>query len=208
MIAGAIKRIGKLLLLPVVRERGPGVGAYLTFDDGPHVDHTRPILAALDQAGVKATFFMIGEEMERYPELVTEVKSRGHAIGLHSYAHRHPGQLRMSELMADLRRAADVASRFGIPFHFYRPPYGELSIFQILWCAWHRVRIVLWSQESRDSFAGSADEVIVAVEAMRVKDGDILLFHDDTPVTVAALPAVLQRLIGAGVRFAVLGEAG
>lgn len=204
MIPGTLKGVVKRMLSPWILSCGSASGIHLTFDDGPHPEYTRPILDALQRHNAKATFFMVGLEMERYPDLVGEVLARGHAIGFHSYAHRHPKELSMDQSVADLRRSRDVAKRFGLRFRYYRPPYGELSFAEILWCAWNGVRIVLWSRESRDSFVARPEDLVMWIDGLTTRDGDILLFHDDTSVTAAALPAVLERLSARGVQLLAL----
>ena len=180
-----IKALLRKLLSPVLRYRGDAPGLYLSFDDGPHPVVTPQVLDALERGGVKATFFMIGQEMERHPALVAEVRERGHAIALH-------GRMRA------------VAARFGVRLRSYRPAYGELSVLRIAWCLLNRVKIVMWSFETRDSFVQQASELEARVTPQALTDGDILLFHDDTPVTAQALPRLLDNARAAGLRFGVL----
>lgn len=200
------KRVAKYLLSPWIRSRGPRACIYLTFDDGPDAMHTRAILDVLRRYGVKATFFMIGEEMERHPDIVAEVRAQGHVIGFHSYRHRHLSEHAGTELLDDLRQTAAVAQRFGLGFKLYRPPYGELSLRRLLWCALRGVRIVMWSLESRDSFVATAGELTQQLAPGRVRGGDIILLHDDTAVTVTALPAVIEGLQREGFRFGALAK--
>lgn len=200
------KRLAKFLLSPWIRSRGPRGCVYLTFDDGPDATHTRAVLDALRRYHVKATFFMVGEEMERRPDIVAEVRAQGHVIGFHSYSHRHLSDHSGTEALDDLRQTAAVAQRFGLEFKLYRPPYGELSWRRVLWCAWHGVRIVMWSLDSRDSFVATAGELTQQLAPGRVRDGDIVLLHDDTAVTVTALPGVIEGLQHEGLRFGVLAK--
>ncbi|MEO8152859.1 MAG: polysaccharide deacetylase family protein [Rhizobacter sp.] len=201
------KTLLRWLLRPVLRYRGDPGQMYLTFDDGPHPEVTPRILDTLDQCGVKATFFMIGQEMERYPAIVEQVLDRGHAVALHGFTHRHGPDMSWREQLDDLRRMRAVAQRFGVVLRSYRPAYGDLSVLRIVWCALHRVRIVMWSFESRDSFVKSETELADRVTPQALSAGDILLFHDDTPVTAQALPGLLQRAQGAGLRFGTLESA-
>lgn len=199
-----LKRVAKLLLSPWVRSRGPRGSIYLTFDDGPVPAHTRVVLDALRRYDAKATFFMIGEEMERYPDIVAEVRTQGHVIGFHSYHHRQLLEQTGAEMLDDLRQTAGVAQRLGLAFTLYRPPYGEMSLRRVLWCALRGVRIMMWSLESRDSFVATTEELLQQLAPGRVRDGDIILLHDDTAVTVTALPTILDRLQRGGFRFGVL----
>lgn len=194
MIRSFVKRCAWFLLRPVVRRAGPGQHVYLTFDDGPHPRLTPRLLDTLAQARVQATFFMTGELMQQHPELVHRVRQHGHTIGLHGSEHRHVHALSLREQLRDLRAMARTAQRFNLPFRFYRPPYGELSLTRIAWCAVHRVRIVMWTIDSGDSRAASAQALQEQYAHWVVRGGDVVLFHDDSEATVDALPALLDRL--------------
>lgn len=193
MDSSLLKKIAWLLLHPVVRHRGPRERVYLTFDDGPHPQLTPRLLDALSRAGVQATFFMTGDLMQRHRELVQRVQQHGHTIGLHGSDHSHVGQLSVREQLHDLREMAQTARHFGLPFRFYRPPYGELSVVRILWCWLHRVRIVMWTVDSRDSHAASAQALQDQCAHWVIRGGDVVLFHDDTEATVDSMPALLDR---------------
>jgi peptidoglycan-N-acetylglucosamine deacetylase len=202
-----IRKLARFLLSPVLCYRGASDSLYLTFDDGPHPEVTPRILDTLGRCKVKATFFMIGQEMERHPSVVEQVRACGHSVALHGYAHRHGNDMSWREQLLDLRRMRAVAQRFGVPLRSYRPAYGELSLLRLAWCAWHGVRIVMWSFESRDSFVKSEAELAARVTPQALTAGDIVLFHDDTPVTAQALDGLLERALGAGMRFGTLEAA-
>jgi peptidoglycan-N-acetylglucosamine deacetylase len=197
----ALKSLARALLRPWVRHEGPPEGVWLTFDDGPDPATTPRVLDALDAAGVQATFFMIGREMERHPTLVEAVRRRGHGVALHGFDHRHAADLSWREQWADLQRMRAVAARFGVRLRWYRPPYGELTVLRLLWCMAHGVRIVMWSFESRDSFVPDAAALVARVVPQALRAGDIALFHDDTPLTADALPAILAGARAAGLAF-------
>ena len=181
------------LLRPVVQHRGPADHVYLTFDDGPHPQHTPRLLDLLQQARVRATFFMTGDMMLRHPELVQRVRDLGHTIGLHGSQHQHLSELSLRGQWRDLRAMARTAQGFGLPFRFYRPPYGELSVTRILWCWLHRVRIVMWTLDSGDSFAADSQALQEQSAQWVVGAGEVVLFHDDTAATVDSMPALLDR---------------
>lgn len=193
MIRPLAKRLAWFLLRPVVRRSGPGSHVYLTFDDGPHPQLTPRLLEALARAKVQATFFMTGDLMQRHPQLVHRVREHGHAIGLHGSDHSHVHQLSLREQLADLRAMRQTARGFGLPFRLYRPPYGELSLTRIVWCWLHRVRIVMWTLDSNDTFAPSAQALQDQCAHWVVRGGDVVLFHDDAPATVDSLPALLDQ---------------
>ena len=101
----------------------------LTFDDGPHRDGTPAVLAELDRVGASAVFFVCGEQVERYPELVSEIVAAGHELGLHGYRHWTRLQWGGRLLADDMRRArAAVSDAAGIEPRLYRPPLGVFSL--------------------------------------------------------------------------------
>jgi peptidoglycan/xylan/chitin deacetylase (PgdA/CDA1 family) len=192
--------------LPNVRASKDSQAVYLTFDDGPDPEGTPVLLDALRESRVRATFFMLGEAMDRYPDLVERVKADGHAIGLHGYAHLHNRQVPISAAWRDLRRMSDVARRHNVKLTWYRPPYGELTISALLWSWFTRTQIVMWNRDSRDFDAVSAD--VLSADLMRETphSGDIVLFHDDSATSALALRRVLPVWKKHGVVFRTLNE--
>ncbi len=191
----------KALLWPVVRWRGSGSHVYLTFDDGPSTVGTERILDALDAARVKATFFLTGSEILRHPALARAVRDRGHRIGSHGFEHRHVADMSWREQILDLRRMRDLSVSSDLGINCYRPPYGELSVLRILWCAWTGMKVIMWSLDSGDSHVDAAGKVEGRVAAHTVGSGDILLFHDDSAITAELLPGILERLKLSGSTF-------
>lgn len=194
----------KRLLWPLVITRGPRGHVYLTFDDGPHPECTPAILDVLDSHRVKATFFMTGSLIEQYRGLAAEVVARGHTVGYHSYQHVHRSAHTIGSAIRDLESMRRFPGRLNTSIRHYRPPYGELSVVRLLWCLLHGVRVTMWSLDSQDSTINSADELVRRVSPETVRNGDVILFHDDYKVTVDALPLILKNLRSAGFSFAAL----
>jgi len=184
-----------------------GSGIALTFDDGPHNHGTPAVLEALDARRAVATFFLVGEQVERHRSLAAEVSAAGHTIGVHGYRHtlllrRSPGAVR-----EDLRRAADViGSVTGTEPRLYRPPYGVFSgpaLLHVRRLGWQPL---LWSRWGRDWEAGATPEGIATRATRGLVDGDVVLLHDadhySSPDswrrTAAALPFVLEAAAAAG----------
>jgi len=176
--------------------------AAITFDDGPHPEGTQAVLEQLARAGARATFFMVGEQVDRNPSLAAEVAAAGHAIASHGY--RHHNQLRRSrrDLEHDLARAeAAIAEATGRRPLLYRPPYGIFSWYGIE-LAWRGWTPLLWSRWGRDWAARATPESIAAKVTEHLEAGDVLLLHDaDTYSaagshlrTAAALPRVLEQV--------------
>jgi peptidoglycan/xylan/chitin deacetylase (PgdA/CDA1 family) len=201
---GAARGLLKRLLSPLMTIRGPRGFVYLTFDDGPVPDYTPQILEVLEAHSVKATFFMVGALIERHPDLAAQVVAKGHTAGYHSFLHRHVRDLSIKDMVRDLETIRNVPGWTGAPMRHYRPPYGELSVVRLLWCLINRIGVAMWSLDSGDSAALTADQLVLRLSPESVRDGDVILFHDDSKVTVEALPRILQNLHEAGYSFAAL----
>jgi peptidoglycan/xylan/chitin deacetylase (PgdA/CDA1 family) len=188
----------------------PGTVA-LTFDDGPHPEGTPAVLEILAAAGVRATFFLVGEQVLRAPALAGEIVAAGHAVALHGHRHRNLLRVPPQALAQDLDRGADaVAQAAGVEVGLHRPPYGIYS-----WTALHAVRRrgwapVLWSRWGHDWRRRVTPAAIAAEVTAGVGAGDVLLLHDADDYsapgswrrTVAALPRVLDAVAEAGLGFA------
>ncbi len=190
----------------IVRTRMPRRGGcvYITFDDGPHPVHTRQLLALLETHGAKATFFLIGEQARNHPEVVREIVAQGHAIGNHSMTHPRMPSLPARAQLDDIARADAVLKPFnGQQRQIYRPPNGRATVAAIVSSMWHGRSIVLWNIDSLD-YRLNADQVTARLLDARIREGDILLFHDDSEVALAALETLLPLWTGTGLRFAAI----
>jgi peptidoglycan/xylan/chitin deacetylase (PgdA/CDA1 family) len=180
----------------------------LTFDDGPHPAGTPAVLAALERAGARATFFLVGEQVARHPALAREVAEAGHGVALHGDRHRCFLRLTAAQLRDDLARGHDaIAGATGVEPTLHRPPYGIYS-WPGLAVARTRWRPVLWSRWARDWRADATPASIAERAAAGVVDGDVVLLHDADHYsapgshvrTAAALPAILDELARRGLR--------
>lgn len=181
----------------------------LTFDDGPHPDGTPAVLEALERAGARATFFLVGEQVARRPALAAEIAAAGHQIALHG--HRHRNQLRVppGQLADDLDRASQViADATGAEPVAYRPPYGIFSPAGLVLVRRRGLRPLLWSRWGRDWRALATPGSIAAGLTRDLEPGDVLLLHDadfysaegSWRRTVAALPRVIDEIAERGLR--------
>ncbi|HET8898235.1 MAG TPA: polysaccharide deacetylase family protein [Rhodanobacteraceae bacterium] len=196
-----------LALLPpaLVRVRGAAHAGtrYLSFDDGPHPQHTPDLLDLLAQHDIKATFFLVGSEAERYPALVERMVADGHRIGNHSHTHPQFGALDIAAQLDEIDRCDRVLTRFdGRVRHPFRPPRGELSLALLWQCARRRQGIVYWSRDSLDYRSGEAPAALAErLRTAPLAAGDILLMHDDAACAAAILRALLPEWLAAGFRF-------
>ena len=180
----------------------------LTFDDGPHPSQTQRILDILDRYGVKATFFMIGVNVENYPEVAKDVVARGHEIGNHTYSHLHLKQLGAGGLTAEVEKCEDVLEDLcEYRPHLFRPPEGYLSdgVFE---CAEQGdYSLILWSVDTRDWEIKNASQIAEKV-LTNVKTGDIILMHDYVyhSKTPEALEILLPKLLALGYEPVTVGK--
>ena len=199
-LAPVVPVVGAALAIPMRLDTAPGVA--LTFDDGPHPQGTPATLEVLRGAGVPATFFLAGEQVERDPALAAEIVAAGHEVGLH--CHRHRNQLRLApwQIADDMRRGEAAIVDAGVPApRLYRPPYGIFSGAGLL-LARRRYQLLLWTRWGRDWSAGSTPASIAAKATERTDPGDVILLHDADHYsdpgswrnTTEALPRILETL--------------
>lgn len=184
--------------------RGPrdARGVALTFDDGPSPEHTPKILDMLDRAKAKATFFVIGRKAEAHPELVKEIVRRGHAIGLHGYAHDRLFSLRSPTVVrADLARGLAVLEDIlGERPTMFRPPIGHTSPRIATVVDELDLTVVGWSVRALDGLASAKAEKIAARVVPALEDRAIVLLHDAAenddrvPASLDALPKILDAM--------------
>jgi peptidoglycan-N-acetylglucosamine deacetylase len=185
-----------------------GGGWALTFDDGPHAQGTPAVLELLASRGVRATFFLVGEQVLRNPAIPGEIVAAGHGIGLHCHRHRNLLRLAPWQVREDLTRAqAAIEDATGISPVLYRPPYGVLNATALRLARRAGRRTLLWTHWGRDWEARATPESIAARVTDDVEEGSILLLHDADDYsaagswrrTVLALPRVLDVLAERGI---------
>jgi peptidoglycan/xylan/chitin deacetylase (PgdA/CDA1 family) len=164
------------LMLPRILPAG---GVALTFDDGPHPEGTPAVLDVLARAGVRGTFFVIGEQVRRRPELVARAAAAGHAIALHGDRHRL--QLRMSDAAVadDLKRGiAAIEDATGVTPGWHRPPFGIYSAGGLRAARAAGLAPLLWSRWGKDWRRLTTPRRIAARATRGVIPGDVILLHD------------------------------
>jgi peptidoglycan/xylan/chitin deacetylase (PgdA/CDA1 family) len=187
-----------------VLSRGPrdARGVALTFDDGPSPEHTPRVLALLDEAGVKATFFVIGHKAKAHPALIKRIADEGHALGVHGYAHDRLFSLRTPDVVrADLARAIEaIEAATGQVPTLFRPPVGHTSPRMASALKSFDLRVIGWSARGLDGLRGARAERVARRIVPRLRDGAIVLLHDAAelddfePASVKALPKILEAM--------------
>jgi peptidoglycan/xylan/chitin deacetylase (PgdA/CDA1 family) len=154
-------------------------GVALTFDDGPHPEGTPAVLDLLARAGLKATFFVIGEQVERRPELAREIASQGHVVALHGYRHRLQLRLSAEQLRADLDRGLHtIEGAIGARPEHHRPPYGVYSPAGLALTIGSGLKPLLWSRWGKDWRRFTTPGRIASRATRNLRPGDVILLHD------------------------------
>jgi peptidoglycan/xylan/chitin deacetylase (PgdA/CDA1 family) len=193
--------------IPRGKGRAPKVVA-LTFDDGPWPHSTDRILAILRRFHVRATFFMVGTQVESYPGIVRRVAAGGHEIGNHSFDHPDGfASLEDGHIAEEMAQTiAELADLGAVPTAF-RPPGGSYDDGVVEEARSQGMRVVLWDVDPRDWVSGVPAKLIASSVLRKVQPGSIVLLHDgggDAAHTIKALPDVIRKLRHRGYRFVVI----
>jgi peptidoglycan-N-acetylglucosamine deacetylase len=174
----------------------------LTFDDGPHPEHTPRLLEVLGNHGIVSTFFVVGQQARRYPELVRRLAAEGHVVGHHSYYHAHPGRTSARQLLEEVQQTSDLLSGLlGQAPELFRPPHGKLTGAK-LWQLWRAGQtVVLWNVDPKDFALHSAGEALTWFQSRPLQGGDIVLFHDTHPFAAEILPELIRATRQRGLSF-------
>lgn len=175
----------------------------LTFDDGPRRGTTDLLLDGLKERGVKATFFLVGTQVELAPELVERMAAEGHQLGVHTFDHERVTDLTKEGFLRQVegtrRRLYELVGEREL---WLRPPFGILNDNT---CLWADSPIVLWSVDPED-WKDTDVQRIRSHIVSSAQDGDIILLHDIYPSSVQAALAVIDDLQAQGCRFVTVAE--
>src|SRR6266704_6626783 len=188
-----------------VHVNGPYIA--LTFDDGPSAKLTPKLLDLLAAHHIKATFFVIGENVAEHPEIVERAAHEGHEIGNHSWSHPNFAKMSDEGVRRELRRTDDaIKSAIGARPTLLRPPYGSLTARQKRWI--HDefgYQIILWDVDPFD-WKRPGPAVVRNRILQETRPGSIVLSHDIHPGTIEAMPSTLDALEAKGFKFVTVSE--
>lgn len=185
------------------RVGGEGRSVCLTFDDGPIPEVTPWVLDMLDRYEVKATFFMVGDNVRKYPHLYEEVKRRGHAVGNHTMHHLQGLKVSAKEYIQDI----DIANEL-IQSRLFRPPHGFITMKQARMVG-ERYLLVMYDLITRDYSHKLTSKQVFDNVRRYSRDGSIIVFHDSVkskPRLVEALPRSIEWLKSEGYSFRLIDE--
>jgi peptidoglycan-N-acetylglucosamine deacetylase len=179
----------------------------MTFDDGPSAENTPRLLEMLKQRNIKATFFLIGQNVAANPDLVRRILADGHEIGNHSWTHPQLSKLSDDRVTMEITKTQDaIKDASGFTPTLLRPPYGAITPRQREWVEDRfGLNVILWSVDPFDWKRPGAS-VITQRILSQVRPGAIILSHDIHKQTVDAMPATLDGLIAKGYKFATVSQ--
>lgn len=182
---------------------GPPSGPviYLTFDDGPHPVHTAEVLDVLRRYGARATFFVVGRMVERFPHLFNRILLEGHTVANHTWNHENLAKLSGEAIDGTIERTQEILG--GNATACMRPPYGAIDALARERAEEHGLDVIMWSASANDWMDLTPETIAERIVAGAV-DGGIILMHDgggDRSRTVQGLDLALQQVWDQGMRF-------
>lgn len=179
----------------------------LTFDDGP-TENVDQLLPLLDQYKAKATFFLIGKDIEKHPEEAEKLVEAGHQIGNHTYSHERMVLKSPSFIKEEIEKTDELIRKSGYKGEIdFRPPYGKKLIGLPYYLAKHNRETIMWTLEPETYYVNAEDKVKNVLD--NIKPGSIILLHpmyDQTDGTIQVIEEILQELTKEGYAFVTVDE--
>ncbi len=180
---------------------------YLTFDDGPVPEATDFVLETLEAYNAKATFFCVGENVQKHTSIFNRVVDRGHQIGNHTHNHLNGRKVKNSNYMDNVAKCEEVFSdHLENPVKLFRPPYGRIRNSQIRQLT-PKQKIVMWDVLSGDFDLSLPKEVCLSKSISHTKNGSVIVFHDSLKTITTlryVLPKYLEHFENLGYSFDVI----
>ena len=191
---------------PVERPKVQSKYIALTFDDGPHIEYLYKILGVLDKNNAKATFFVVGKMVKKYPFLLEEITKRGNGVGSHTYNHPNLTSLTKDEIIKELESSRkEIKDACGVNVDIFRPPSGRYNKEVVSIASSRGFKTILWSDNSLDY--GSTDKNFVLNNVLKNPcNGDIVLLHSGVKATLDALPDIIKGLKERGFEFKTVSQ--
>ena len=182
-----------------------GQKIYLTFDDGPVPEVTPKVLSILSHYDAKATFFCVGDNVQKYPQLFTSIKDAGHAVGNHTFNHIQAWKTPAGDYLSNVDACWQLFNS-----RLFRPPHGQLTPWLVHQLSQH-FKIILWSVLTGDFDQRLSPEKCADNALRHTKPGSVVVFHDSVKASknmLHALPVFLEHFTSCGSEFVAMDEAG
>lgn len=178
----------------------------ITFDDGPYL-LTEKYIEMLQAYDIPATFFLIGVQVEKYPDEAKMIIDNGYEIGIHSYSHKKLTNMRIDSIETDLTKSLDTIEEIakGTDVRFFRPPFGSFNDSVIETAKKHNLTTVLWCVDPRDWQKNDSDQIARHV-IEHADNGAIILLHEGRQGTLKALPLIIEGLEDKGFEIVSLSK--
>jgi len=201
--------IKRTILRDIVWSAGLGSGGrfFLTFDDGPDPQLTPVLLDVLEKHSVKASFFWVGENAERYSWLCRETLARGHMGCNHTLRHVRLKGIPFRQIRWEIEATDKLLHSYSsAPNLLIRPPHGEIGPVLALYAWLNKRKLVLWTLDPEDCQVTSAKAIESYFDKNPIKAGDIVLLHEDARYTAEALDSILSATLRKGLSAATLAD--
>jgi peptidoglycan/xylan/chitin deacetylase (PgdA/CDA1 family) len=171
---------------------------YLTFDDGPHPEITLEVLDILRIHQAKATFFCVGENVSKYPDVVGRILTEGHTIGNHTHRHLNGWKTNWNDYKEDVEQASrEIQAATGVRPRLFRPPYGRIGL-QAAWVLPRAYQVVMWDVVAGDFVQDWTAEKVRENVLKNAKEGSVVVFHDSPKAHARLILALKSTLIHFG----------
>ncbi len=185
------------------RETTTGKSIYITFDDGPIPEVTPLVLDILTEYEAKATFFCVGNNVSKYPDVFRRIVNDGHSVGNHTFSHLNGFKSDTGEYLEDIEKCNSL-----INSNLFRPPHGRMKITQYK-AVKDKYRIIMWSVLTGDYNKKLSKEEVLNNALKYTKEGSIIVFHDSLKAAESmlyALPAMLKHFSQRGYQFKAINQ--
>jgi peptidoglycan/xylan/chitin deacetylase (PgdA/CDA1 family) len=150
---------------------------FITFDDGPDSENTIQILDFLKRYKIQASFFVLGTNVQQYPDLFKRMVMEGHTIGIHGQNHLHPWKVLPWKSMKDLSITNEILKNYGIKANYVRPPYGKLNLISLIYILINHLIFVHWNLDPRDYKQNDSEKLFERL-TYEIQKGKVVLLHD------------------------------
>jgi peptidoglycan/xylan/chitin deacetylase (PgdA/CDA1 family) len=193
--------------IPIYSVETPDKTVSITFDCAWEADDIPDILRALKEAGVRASFFVVGQWAEKNPDMIKMMAEDGHDVSNHSYSHFRMSSLDRAAIGSEIKRCGDMLTGLtGKTCDLFRAPYGDYNNTVLAEAKKLGYYTIQWDVDSLDWRPGISREEIMLRLRQKVRPGSIILFHNDTPHTAKMLPDVISELTAKGYSFKPVSE--